>query len=118
MARNEPQINFRLSQELKDKIEASALKNNRTTTQELVNIISQYYLTNNTIHEYHDLKEPAMSIHSDNVTIGLMQSHYKDVKLQKNFHNQMWTLSYYALRCTISEELAKALIEKGCKLEP
>lgn len=43
MARTDPQINFRLPKQLKDKIEQSAKDNGRSVTQEVILRIEQGY---------------------------------------------------------------------------
>lgn len=43
MARTDPQINFRLPQKLKDKIEQAAKDNGRSVTQEVILRIEQGY---------------------------------------------------------------------------
>lgn len=43
MARTDPQINFRLPKQLKDKIEQSAKDNGRSVTQEVIAAIEQSY---------------------------------------------------------------------------
>ena len=47
MARTDPQINFRLPKQLKDKIEQSAKDNGRSVTQEVIAAIEQGYARQN-----------------------------------------------------------------------
>lgn len=68
------------------------------------------------ITDYFDLSEPAMGLELDGVTIGLMKSDYKDISI-RYYDAERWVLSYYALRCMISEADAKALIDRGCKYD-
>lgn len=46
MARTDPQINFRLPHELKNRIEQSAKENGRSVTQEVILRIEQSYSSN------------------------------------------------------------------------
>lgn len=48
MARTDPQINFRLPKQLKDKIEQSAKDNGRSVTQEVIARIEQSYSAGST----------------------------------------------------------------------
>ncbi|MCL1623375.1 Arc family DNA-binding protein [Moraxella sp. Tifton1] len=107
---------IRLPHELKDKLNQSAEKHNRTMTADIVARLETTFNTivENEIYGYNDMTEPAMTVHLHDIVIGLMQSQYKDIKVQKNPFNDTWVLSYHALRCTIDEKFAQALIHKGC----
>lgn len=55
MARTDPQINFRLPQELKDRIEQSAKDNGRSVTQEVIARIDLSYSAENSANQNSDL---------------------------------------------------------------
>lgn len=112
---DDAQLKIRLPQEMKSFIEDIAKKNHRTINGEIVARLeesrknSNYYYK---ITNYDGLGEPAMSLDMGSITIGLMQSKYHEIKLQR-FHTE-WCLSYYGLRAMINEELAQELIQLGC----
>lgn len=56
MAQEYTQVNFRIPTNLKEKIEVSALENNRSITSELVSRLEQSFNSTNN-NEVHDLKK-------------------------------------------------------------
>lgn len=114
MARNDPQMNLRIPVELKEKIEVSAFKNNRTITAEAVKRLEESFNSGFfRVTKIHDLKEPAATIEMGTITLGLYQSQYKEIELYEMSLNS-WIVSYYAMRCYVNEKTAQELIELGC----
>lgn len=55
MARTDPQVNFRIPAELKDKLDNAAKENGRTLTAELILRLEETFKNNNISNENNDL---------------------------------------------------------------
>lgn len=55
MARSDPQVNFRIPQELKEKLENAAKESGRSITSELVTRLEQSFLKTKSYSESHEL---------------------------------------------------------------
>ncbi|KJV37905.1 Arc family DNA-binding protein [Acinetobacter brisouii] len=109
------QLKLRVPAELKDFLEAEAKINHRTINGEVVYRLERSRLGSEytyRITQYDGLDEPAITLELGPVTIGLMQSKYKEIKLER--YNREWCLRYYGIRAMISDELAQKLITLGC----
>lgn len=56
MARTDPQVNFRIPQELKDKLDKAAKKSGRSITSELVTRLEQSFETEKPVQTIHMLE--------------------------------------------------------------
>ena len=114
----DPQYKLRWSESLRDRVTASAKNNNRSINSEITSRLEESFEQKYDqeffrITKFYDLKEPAASIEIGSITIGLIESQYKEIELFQMGINS-WVLSYHAVRCTLRDQHAQQLIELGC----
>lgn len=107
-------VRLRVPPELKQKIEESAEKNNRSQSAEMVARLEQSFTLNSfRITKFNDLKEIGYSIEIDKFTFGLFESKITEIELYE-LNVDYWVLSYHGLRVVVNNSIAKQLIEIGC----
>lgn len=110
-------VRLRVPPELKQKIEKSAEENNRSQSAEMVDRLeNSFTISFFRITKFNDTNEASYSIEIDKFTIGLYESKLKEIKLYE-LNLNYWVLSYHALRCVVDGNVAKQLIDIGCKFE-